>query len=745
VIDAPCSFPQGDQAPAVVETPEAQTFWQWLWSVVSQPGVLEVLLAAAGVAIALFVWWRLAALVQNARAREALGDYLLGVEQALQGDLAGARKRLARVLEQDPENHYARLLYGKVLGDLGQAEQAHQQHLYLQRAFGIASGENDLMLAQSLLAAGLPAEAADIAERALQREPGRASGWDFVYRARLQCGDHEAAAKAGRKLLSLLRDGQAKTRLREDLARTFAQAGTGRWLRGDEQAARLLLRDAAGMHEGGRALPLLQARVDAGKQGVDATAQRLLAAPASHGGERALQVVDADAKSAGGGDDERLPMATFAGLLEPGRWSCHACGGPLERAVGTCPRCAARSPAVLREPRLVEGIESPTELMDRIDVNEAHVQRLVRAWIHGDERVRAELLALGHLGVEELLRAAWKRSGDERERAIEALRAMGPQIAPALFAASDSLTQQRLLPVGQNPAGIVGRIVQAFDRAALPHIETLFASARADHRKILIDYYLGLADLDAFQSVLERFPPMEILHRFNSAERPVLQRFLQAVPAGHFVATSLLVEPTFYRDDVLLTAVPGAEDPDVLVGVMLRRGPSRTLTKVLVEGVADRELAPVAERVLCELGDGVLEHVLAAFANPEANDKTRERLARVLVQGGAAAAAHIADGFGPEATQFDDQLRALLVAIGEGAVQPLVAAFEHSGWLEKVSVGLIRRHNNRRVQVVLALAAFDGKAGKVAKKALKGLLKRETDDNLRLHLQRALHGSEGDA
>jgi hypothetical protein len=136
----------------------------------------------------------------------------------------------------------------------------------------------------------------------------------------------------------------------------------------------------------------------------------------------------------------------------------------------------------------------------------------------------------------------------------------------------------------------------------------------------------------------------------------------------------------------------------------------------------------------------VLEHVLAAYADPDLVETARNRLARVLVRGGKPAAAHIADSFGPEATLLDDRLRSLLVIIGDPAVDPMVAAYERTGWLEKVSVGLMPRLNNRRVQIASALADLGTKP---ATKALKALHKREKDDNLRLHLSRALHGTTG--
>ncbi len=60
-----------------------------------------------------------------------------------------------------------------------------------------------------------------------------------------------------------------------------------------------------------------------------------------------------------------------------------------------------------------------------------------------------------------------------------------------------------------------------------------------------------------------------------------------------------------------------------------------------------------------------------------------------------------------------------------------------------MSLGLISRHTNRRVQVVLALRAI-GSAP--ARAALQALAANESDANLRLRLQQALHdlGEGGD-
>lgn len=733
--------PSGKAAPAA----ESSGAFAWLFDLVAQKGVLEFVLAVTVLVVVWWLWWRMAALVQGAQQRRSLADYLLGVEQALHGDLDGAFERLTAVVQTDPENHYARLLLGKVLAERGEPEQAHQQHLCLKNAFGIDTAANDRMLAQSLLAAGLPREAAEAAERSLQKDERSAVGWDFVYRARLQAGEFEAAAKAGKRLLQLLGD-DAPRDLPRDLARTLAQAGQARLSHGDRLQAATLLQQAQALGDGVDAVPLLAARLDAERRGVPNAVQALLADvdPVAAAATEALPATATPARASAvvRSGQAALPMAELHGLVPSTRWLCRACGAPLPAAVPECRRCLARGSADRTEPLLTGELRSPTCTMDAIEQNDAHLQRRIQELLGADPRLRsaaeAELLELRERAVPALLRAAWQLGRTAEERAIATLRAMGPTIAPALFAASDELADGRLLPLPQrSPAHLVGRVVQGFDRSALPHVEPLFASAKPEHRKILIDFFLGLADLEQFQLVLERFPPVEILHRLNRAEEPVLRRFLQVVPRGHFLAESLLLEPTFDRDDVLLAAVPGAVDPDVLLAVLLRRGVSRTLLKVLLQGLGDQALADTAERVLAELGPGALEHALAAFADPERPANERQRLARVLVRGGAAAAEQLLEEFGPEPSASDDELRTLLRAIGDPAVPVLHAAYAHSGWLEKVSIGLISRHTNRRVQIVLALRAIGSEAAIVA---LRALLAQERDANLRLRLQQALHG-----
>ena len=194
--------------------------------------------------------------------------------------------------------------------------------------------------------------------------------------------------------------------------------------------------------------------------------------------------------------------------------------------------------------------------------------------------------------------------------------------------------------------------------------------------------------------------------------------------------------PTTSCGREVLAAIPGAQHPEVLERALLRRGPTRTLTKALITGLADPTLAHTASKLLGGLGEAVLDHVLAAFTDPERSAEERARLGQLLVRAGVPAVERLCSSFGPEPIALDDELRAVLAPIGDAAIGPLQAAYGHSGWLEKVSLGMVSRHTNRRVQIVRTLQAIGSPS---AVTALQVLIAAERDQNLRLRLQQALH------
>jgi tetratricopeptide (TPR) repeat protein len=725
--------------------------FDWLWSIANHTGVVETLVAGFIVLVLVWFWLRASRHVERVRSRALLQDYLLGVEQALHGDLDGAHARLERVLQADPENHYARLLLGKVLAERGEPAAAHKHHLVLAGAFLVESAENALDLARALQRCGRPGEAADAAERVLREDPQNAAALELTFRARLQAGDHEAAATLAPRLLNVRRSPEHAAAVRQDIASVLAEVGMQRLRRGDAASAQKLLDRAALASPHEPSVRLLAARLEVASSSAAAVTRRLLADASSTGNAPLAVAASPSAAlptSVLGGASAHVPpwLRAIAPLLPAGRWRCSSCGQVLKAAEGRCPRCTAEGLALVDEPLLFTPVDAPGHVADAIEANTAHVRRTVRAALDADTaadstneataRLRQAVLELGERGVSELLAAATQGDEGRSATAIALLQAIGPAVTPALFASAEAMEDRRLLPDGGAIAHVVGRVVQGFDRSALPHIEALFASARPNSRNILIDYFLGLADPAQFRVVLERFPPLEILHRLNKIDRAVLLRFLQAIPEDSFVATVLLLEPTFYRDEDVLAAIPFALHPSVLERVLVQRGPSRALTSDLLRGLADDALRLVADRVLRAYGPRVQDDLLSAFVDRDRDAAVRSRIGDLLAVLGASAVERLCGSFGPEPAALDDDLRSVLVRMGDGATDALYEAYAQPGWIERVSLGFFGRGGNRRNQIARALTEL-GTAR--ADGVLQRLREDETDPDLKLRLQQALH------
>src|SRR5262249_39709171 len=137
----------------------------------------------------------------------------------------------------------------------------------------------------------------------------------------------------------------------------------------------------------------------------------------------------------------------------------------------------------------------------------------------------------------------------------------------------------------------------------------------------------------------------------------------------------------------------------------------------------------------------VLDQLLAAFVDRERDAEVRARLADALVGLGARAVERLCGCFGPEPAALDEDLRAGLVRMGDAAVQSLQGPYARPPLLERRAVGLLGKSHNRRAQVARTLLAI-GTA--TAAQALRQLRESETDANLKLRLQQALHKLDED-
>ena len=363
----------------------------------------------------------------------------------------------------------------------------------------------------------------------------------------------------------------------------------------------------------------------------------------------------------------------------------------------------------------------------------------------GTPAVEDELVAIGSVAVEETLARAVER-GPEDDTFTPLLQKFGPGALVELFAAYRRRKEDWLSRFGEfvgrtSSSTVVGRVVQSFGREALPHFEPLLDSADRDLRKIIIDFYVGLADQQEFRKVLERFPPVEVVRRLDQTPPQTLQRFLASVEAESFQADVLLLEPTFSRDTDVFDAIPESAAEGVLESVLARRGFSQRLFPKLLESLPDARLGAVAGRLLDAYAPRSHELEVAAFADLDLDSEIRECLRARLTTIGAPIVGELCDCFGAAPASLDAEVVAVLAAMGTCAVVPLVECYGHGGLLEKLAGPLVKRHTHRRTMIIRALGDVGDEA---ARAALAKLRASETDPNLKLRLDQAQHRIESE-
>jgi Tfp pilus assembly protein PilF len=714
----------------------------WLERLAAEPALVVLGTVLVVGVVAVLTLERLRRLVREACSRAALQDYLFGVEQALSGDYESARDRLTRVLAEDPENHHARALLSEVLLELGDPVSAHREQLYLQRAFQVHSSRNDLNLARSLVAVGRPAEAAEAIRRAHLDAPLGVDAARLLFKAELAAGIPEEAGRTAAHLVRLLPPGPERDRARAGGARAIARAAQARLQRGDEAGAVGLAREAGALLAGTSVGSALAARL-ALADGDPGRALQLLTAPEPAPRAQLPAVAAAQAPAALPppaapiGHGARALLALHDPAAGPLR--CRACGAPMPRALAVCGECGGQGTAVEAEPGLARELESPGLVMDEVEETRAHVRRLVAAATAGDGGASLALVEMGTAAVEDVLAAAL-RGGAGQEALVDVLQRIGPMGLPALFEAFGKLKARSMAGIlpwssGDHGPSVLGRVVQGFGREALPHFQQLLDTDDRDLRKVIVDFYVGLADQTEFHMVLDRFPPVEVIQRLNAAPRGVLEAFLRTVEPGSFVADGLLVDAMFRREEELLLAAEGRE-AGVQLDILARRGFSTDLAAFAVERLADDAARPVARAALIAYGAQALDVLLEAYADLDRPAGQRAEVRDLMLRIGPPIVVKVSQCFGPSPSLVDEELTSLIAGLGAEAVVPLCAAYERKTLLERVGGQWLRRYNHPRASLLRVLSRIGGEAARAALTELRG---RESDPNLRLRIEQALH------
>ncbi|MCA8971455.1 MAG: hypothetical protein KDC95_16810 [Planctomycetes bacterium] len=736
-----------------------------MFDTLADPKTLQLLLVVAIVVALLIALWSLRRGLRRIEGRKRIVQYLDGVAALWSGDPEVAVKLLSDVVDADPANVGARIAYGEALERLGRHAEAHEQHVEANESFGVEGPGIELAIVRDLHAAGAEADALERVQSALARHPRDARLLRLAFEIQSEAGQYDAALDTGRRLLQR----SAGDGLEKALAAVAVQGGLHALGRHDQDRATKFFRDALAfdrdnvdatralslMHGDARAA-LLPGRLD-GDSG-----EHVRALPLHEGEHNAVATVAIDQT---GHAAPAVPRRTLAAILAffPDA-VCAKCGASRDSDVTVCPSCGRSSRRVHADDGIDEELLDVRLALDEIEQNERWFQRLAERLVSGDNSVHTTLARGGTRALTALLRLAQQTQanpdlettlvaiGRERPQALLDVRAAALGDSKRMLEGSRTFLERASgIQSRRSVDDVLAPVFRALGAPAREAITDVLgqASAIADRglRGLIIDYFVGLADLEAFDDLGRRFAPVEIVRRLNLIPDDSLVALFEQLPAGRsFLRDAILADPALDRPRALVRASLSAGNRDSRNIVRWKelfaaRGPGQRVLGFLVDALRSLETCATGEALLEHFRHEALERLVAAFADPEADVSRLEPHARLLRAAGTESADALVRCFSSAPSEADERVIALLAELGKPATAKLEAVYRGKvGWLGALGAKrFLAKHP--RACIARAIASTKGRG---AEKALERLAAWESEPDLVSTIREFLRRREGE-
>ena len=722
---------------------------QWLdWF--KDPLVLEVFFFSLVTCVILYFLVSFRAKLNALRGRKQLRSYLEGVEACLAGDFEKARELLHPVVEADPENTAARLTLGDALFELDSPSEAHRQHMEAKQVFDAEGPLVHLALARDLRAAGSWPEAVEHIDLALEESPKDEAILREAWSLKEEAGLFPQALEAGRVMFAKI----GGSEIRRRLAATAAKAGKASLAHGRRDKARQYFRESLGFDPDN-----LDARKGLLILEPDKTLEAELLAVEGKGTALEDVVLPADRALVGGRGPSSFDQAARRVLALFPEAICPFCGTAWLENGSQCQSCKRETTPVYAEAEMAARVDNPDALADEIEENEAWFRLLARRMRDGDEAAIVEVLGAGNaalLGIMAVLLEEGDVNNDKGEgRLASVLVTQGTKHPNALLEARNMLKQKSrsVLEFFSPSPDIDDRLAPIFrhlGKEALPSFERLLgdATALADRgiRRLIIDYFLGLADIEVFEKLAARYSPVEIVRHLNRVPPQELAALVAAMPAGEsFLRDAILLDPNLDQDEALVLALAKTGEDSVarFQDLFAQRGASRDLLAALVTMLGNEDHgAKRAELMLESFLPTTVHQLVAGFADPDACPAALIRLERLLLAAGSKAVVELIRVFGSAPSEVDDRTIQLIAALGKTAVHELELAYQQQlSLLGRIQNVVLLRGRHPRGCLIRALGLIRDCC---AETALGKLLEEESDPELLSLVRETLRQKAGE-
>jgi hypothetical protein len=417
---------------------------------------------------------------------------------------------------------------------------------------------------------------------------------------------------------------------------------------------------------------------------------------------------------------------------------CRACGSPRAATTTVCGICGNAEPPVYADAELKAPVQDPNGSLDEIEENSAWFRKLALRMLEGDTEAAGPLAEGGGPALVPILTVVLEK-GEESEPLRDVAVRIGRHFPDALLAARETLRSEtrgvfHLLKGRADVDGVLGPIFRRLGPEPLAAFQRLIVEGTrlGDRglRGLVVDYFIGLGDLVAFEDLAARYAPVEIVRKLNKVPPEELAPLFGLLPEGpSFLREAILLDSALDQPEAIVLALLRAEDAAQprFLDLLERRGPGAQIFSALVRRLGGGEEGRRAEAALSHFGAEPLRHLVAGFADPDVGPEALRALVRLLRAIGTVVVPEIVRCFGSTPSDVDDRAIALLSEIGDAAVADLERAYRQQvGWLGKLGANLLRGRHPRAC-IARVLGRMDSDA---ARQVVQRLLDDEKDAEL---------------
>ena len=387
---------------------------------------------------------------------------------------------------------------------------------------------------------------------------------------------------------------------------------------------------------------------------------------------------------------------------------------------------AAVAAWIARVPVLLRPIADPRRVLDALELNRAHLARVVAAAIDGDPAARAELIELGDASAGEVLRQVATLGADD-DRGVALCMAMGTDRFEALLAelaSSSAGTAERA-----REFAFARRLGAALGASADLALDSAAQGMHVALRELALDAAIECGDAMRLARRAHLASPGDLRRAVARARPEILARIVAEPDCDALVLAAVLDDPrpTLWRSLVDVYARGSTSGP---LATALRRDNTLAVLAPQLAAELDAATPSCVRELVAAAGSGAADALALRATDPSLTAADRAPSLDLLAACGAVAVDALGRTLGDTPSPADRHVVAAWVALGADAVAPLRA------FVDAVLRGAEAPSRDHRGRLAIEALAAIGTTG--AKRVLDALRRQAIAPDLALAATDAL-------